>query len=280
VRTAVVVQARTGSTRLPGKVLLPLAGVPALLRMLERVLAARTRFDLVVATTDRPEDDGLVALVHRFGVRVFRGHPTDLLDRHYRAALAARAEVVVKIPSDCPLVDPEAIDRVLSAFLADPARYDFVSNLHPPSWPDGNDVEVMTFAALEQAFRTAAAPHEREHTTPFLWDRPERFRVGNVEWGTGLDLSMSHRLTLDYPDDYALVAAVYEALWRKERPVFPLAEVLALLEERPALRETNARYAGVNWYRHHLSDLRTVPASATRASAEDALPPLPLEARA
>jgi spore coat polysaccharide biosynthesis protein SpsF len=280
VRTLVVVQARTGSTRLPGKVLLPLAGAPALLRMLERVLASHTRFDLVVATTDRPEDDGLVALVHRFGVRVFRGHPTDLLDRHYRAALASRAEVVVKIPSDCPLVDPDAIDRVLSAFLADPARYDFVSNLHPPSWPDGNDVEVMTFAALEQAFRTAAAPHEREHTTPFLWDQPERFRVGNVEWGTGLDLSLTHRLTLDYPDDYALVAAVYEALWRKERPVFSLSEILALLEERPALRETNARYAGVNWYRHHLSELRTVPASATRASAEDAFPPLPLEARA
>jgi len=280
VRTLVVVQARTGSSRLPGKVLLPVAGAPVLVRMLERVLAARTRFELVVATTGRSEDDGLAELVRRFGARVFRGHPTDLLDRHYRAARAARAEVVVKIPSDCPLVDPAAIDGVLGAFLSDPGRYDFVSNLHPPSWPDGNDVEVMSFAALEQAHRSASARHEREHTTPFLWDRPERFRVGNVTWETGLDLSMTHRLTLDYPDDYAVVAAVYEALWRKDRPVFPLADVLALLEERPELRETNARYAGVNWYRHHLSDLRTVPASATRFSAEDALPRLPLEARA
>jgi spore coat polysaccharide biosynthesis protein SpsF len=280
VRTLVVVQARTGSSRLPGKVLLPVAGAPVLVRMLERVLAARTRFELVVATTGRSEDDGLAELVRRFGVRVFRGHPTDLLDRHYRAARAARAEVVVKIPSDCPLVDPAAIDGVLGAFLADPGRYDFVSNLHPPSWPDGNDVEVMSFAALEQAHRSASARHEREHTTPFFWDRPERFRVGNVTWETGLDLSMTHRFTLDYPDDYALVAAVYEALWRKSRPVFPLADVLTLLEERPELRETNARYAGVNWYRHHLSDLRTVPASATRFSPEDALLPLPLEARA
>jgi spore coat polysaccharide biosynthesis protein SpsF len=280
VRTLVVVQARTGSSRLPGKVLLPVAGAPVLVRMLERVLAARTRFELVVATTGRSEDDGLAELVRRFGARVFRGHPTDLLDRHYRAARAARAEVVVKIPSDCPLVDPAAIDGVLGAFLADPGRYDFVSNLHPPSWPDGNDVEVMSFAALEQAHRSASARHEREHTTPFFWDRPERFRVGNVAWETGLDLSMTHRFTLDYPDDYAFVAMVYEALWRRDRPVFPLADILALLEERPELRETNARYAGVNWYRHHLSDLRTVPASATRFSAEDALPPLPLEARA
>jgi spore coat polysaccharide biosynthesis protein SpsF len=280
VRTLVVVQARTGSTRLPGKVLLPVAGAPILVRMLERVLAARARFDLVVATTDRPEDDGLVELVRRLGVRVFRGHPTDLLDRHYRAAHAARADVVVKIPSDCPLVDPAAIDRVLGSFLADPGRHDFVSNLHPPSWPDGNDVEVLTFAALEQAFRTAAAPHEREHTTPFLWDRPERFRVGNVAWETGQDLSMTHRLTLDYPDDYALVAAIYEVLWRKDRPVFPLGDILALLEARPELRETNARYAGVNWYRHHLSDLRTIEATATRFAAEDAPSPHPVELRA
>ena len=265
-RTLVVVQARTGSSRLPGKVLLPVAGAPVLVRMLERVLAARTRFDLVVATTGRAEDDGLAGIVRRFGARVFRGHPTDLLDRHYRAA---RADVVIKIPSDCPLIDPAAIDRVLSAFLSGPGRYDFVSNLHPPTWPDGNDVEVMTFAALEQAHRSASAPHEREHTTPYFWDRPERFRVGNVAWETGLDFSMTHRFTLDYPDDYAFVAAVYEALWRRDRPVFPLADILALLEGRPDLRETNARYAGVNWYRHHLADLRTVPAAATRLSPEE-----------
>jgi spore coat polysaccharide biosynthesis protein SpsF len=238
--------------------------------MLERVLAARTRFELVVATTGRPEDDGLAELVRRFGVRVFRGHPTDLLDRHYRAARAARAEVVVKIPSNCPLIDPAGIDRVLAAFLSELGRYDFVSNLQPPSWPDGNDVEVMTFAALEQAHRSASARHEREHTTPFFRDRPERFRIGNVAWETGLDLSMTHRFTLDYPDDYTVLAAVYEALWRPDRPVFPLADILALLEERPELRETNARYAGVNWYRHDLGELRTVRAAAPRLSPEEA----------
>jgi len=270
VRILVVVQARTGSTRLPGKVLLPVAGASVLVRMLERVLAARTRFDLVVATTGQPEDDDLADLVRRFGVRVFRGHPTDLLDRHYRAARAARAEAVVKIPSDCPLVDPAAIDRVLGAFLASPGRYDFVSNLHPPTWPDGNDVEVATLDALERAHRSASARHEREHTTPYLWDRPDRFRVGNVTWETGLDLSMSHRFTLDYADDYAFVAAVYEALWRPDRPVFPLGEILALLEERPELREMNARYAGVSWYRHHVGELRTVPASASRFAPGEA----------
>jgi len=277
VRKLVVVQARTGSTRLPGKVMQPVAGAPLLLRLLERVLAARASFELVVATTERAEDDVLAERVRRFGVRVFRGHAHDLLDRHYRAALEARAEVVVKIPSDCPLVDPAAIELVLGLFDASPGRYDFVSNLHPASWPDGNDVELVTMEALEQAFREARGSHEREHTTPFVWDRPERFRLGNVSWPGGRDLSLSHRLTLDYPDDYAVVAAVYAALWRRERPVFPLEEILALLEERPELAQTNARYAGVNWYRHHLGELRTVGPESTRAEPAARASSAPLE---
>ena len=181
-KTLVVVQARTGSTRLPGKVLLPAAGAPVILRLLERVLAARPRFELVVATTVRPEDDALAERVHRFGVRVFRGHPRDLVDRHYRAALAARAEAVVKIPSDCPLVDPEAVDAVLGAFLAAAGRYDFVSNLHPPTWPDGNDVEVMTFAALE---RPSARPRGRTSAStrhPFCGTSPSASASATSSW--------------------------------------------------------------------------------------------------
>ncbi len=268
-KTLVVVQARTGSSRLPGKVMLPLAGAPLLLRMLERVLAARGVNDLVVATTTQPEDDALADVVRRFGLRVFRGHPTDLLDRHYQAARAEHADAVVKIPSDCPLVDPLAIDRVLDAFWEGDAL-DYVSNLHPASWPDGNDVEVMSFPALERAWREALAPHEREHTTPFLWDQPERFRIANVRWETGLDYSLTHRFTLDYPDDYAFVSAVYEALWRRERPLFTLAAILALLEARPELLALNARYAGVNWYRHHLDVLRHVQPGETRRPPEEA----------
>ncbi len=271
-KTLVVVQARMGSSRLPGKVLLKAAGAPLLLRLLERILAAHTPFELVVATTVRPEDDPIDELVRRFGARVYRGHPTDLLDRHYRAAVAARADVVVKIPSDCPLVDPEVVDAVLGALRAAAGRLDFVSNLHPATWPDGNDVEAMSAEALATAWREAKAPHEREHTTPFLWDRPERFRIGNVSRTDGRDLSMTHRFTLDYPADYRLITAVYEALWRADRPIFSLAEILGLLEARPDLRQLNARYAGVNWYRHHLADLRTVSAAETRSPAGEATP--------
>lgn len=259
-----VVQARTGSTRLPGKVLLPLAGAPLLQRQIERLLAARERFELVVATTKEPADDPIAGLCASLGVRCFRGHPTDLLDRHYRAACAFGADAVAKVPSDCPLIDPGAVERVLRAFRARAPGCDYASNLHPASWPDGNDVEVLTFDALETAWREARAPFEREHTTPFVWERPERFRLVSVYWETGFDLSLTHRLTLDYPDDYALVAAVYAELWRPGREIFGLAEVLRLLARRPEIFARNAHLAGVNWYRHHLHELRTVGPAHTR----------------
>jgi spore coat polysaccharide biosynthesis protein SpsF len=262
VTTLVVIQARTGSTRLPGKVLLDAAGAPLLVRMVERVRAARSRFALLVATTTDPADDPIADLCARAQIELFRGHPTDLLDRHVRAARLFQADRVVKIPSDCPLIDPEAIDLVLAAFHP---GLDYCSNLHPQSWPDGNDVEVVSREALELAFREATRPHQREHTTPFLWDQPERFRLANVVRPDAPDLSRSHRLVLDYAEDYQLIREIYRRLWRSESKVFSLDEQLALLEAEPALRALNARWCGVNWYRHHLGELRTVGAADTRA---------------
>ncbi|HTP25302.1 MAG TPA: glycosyltransferase family protein [Anaeromyxobacteraceae bacterium] len=264
--TAVIVQARTRSRRLPGKVLLPLAGAPVLQRMLERVKASGVSFELVVATTTDPADDDIVDLCRRIDVRSYRGDEADLLERHRQAALSVGAEVVAKVPSDCPLIDPEAIRLVLEAFHVGGSGLDYLSNLHPPSWPDGNDVEVMSMEALSVACAHARAPHEREHTTPFIWDQPERFNVRNVEFPDGRDLSMSHRFTIDYVEDYLLIRAVYDALYTPERPIFSLREILSLLEANPAIAELNAAYRGVNWYHHHLGELRTIDPGQTRAA--------------
>ena len=267
--TVVVIQARTGSTRLPGKILLPLAGKTLVERMVERVLAATSSFEVVLATTTDAVDEPVERLARTLGVRCLRGHPEDLLDRHLRAAssVGARVDHVVKIPSDCPLIDPAVIDRVLRAHLASRGN-DFTSNLHPATYPDGNDVEVMTLEALEIAHREAVRPFEREHTTPFLWDRPERFRVGNVSWETGLDYSMTHRFTIDYPADYEFVKAVYDALYTSSRRIFSMGEILSLLERRPDILALNRRYTGVNWYRHHVDELRTIGRGAFRAAEE------------
>jgi spore coat polysaccharide biosynthesis protein SpsF len=264
-KVLVVVQARTSSTRLPGKVLLPLAGKPLLVRMLERVKSARTPSELCVATTTDSGDDPVVVIARQAGVRCVRGHPTDLLDRHVQAVRQVGADAVVKIPSDCPLIDPAVIDRVIDAFLEDPT-YDYVSNLHPATWPDGYDVEVMTRTALETAHREATRPLEREHTTAFVWERPERFRLKNVAWER--DLQMSHRLTIDYPEDFELIRLVFEALHEEGAAPFGLDEILAYLDANPAVYRINHKYAGVNWYRHHLDELRTVDASRTRWPVE------------
>jgi spore coat polysaccharide biosynthesis protein SpsF len=258
-----VVQARVGSSRLPGKVLLPLAGEPLLVRMVQRVQRARLVGTVVVATTTAAADDAVAACCATHGLLCFRGHALDLLDRHYQAARHYGAEVVVKIPSDCPLIDPVVVDDVLAVYLEDPSRYDFVSNLHPATLPDGNDVEVMRFAALETAWREARRPLEREHTTPFFWENPDRFRLTNVGCEKIRDFSMSHRWTIDYPEDYAFIRAVYEALY-PSNPTFGLLDILELLNQRPDIAQLNAHLAGVNWYRNHLDELKTIDASQTK----------------
>lgn len=258
-----VIQARTGSTRLPNKVLRPLAGKPLLARMVERVAAADLVGRVVVATTREAADDPLAALCRDEGIACYRGDTSDLLDRHYQTGRLYGATTVIKIPSDCPLIDPQVIDRVIAHYLANPDEYDFVSNLHPATYPDGNDVEVMAMPALETAWREARRPLEREHTTPFLWENPDRFRIGNVTWETGQDYSMSHRWTIDYEEDYRFIAAVYDALYSADRH-FTLEDVLTFLNAHPEVQAINSPYAGVNWYRHHLDELKTVSAGQTR----------------
>jgi spore coat polysaccharide biosynthesis protein SpsF len=253
-----VVQARTSSTRLPGKVMLPLGGRTLLEQMLARVVRSRSLDDVVVATTPDPADDAIVELAGRAGVGSFRGHPTDCLDRHFAAALQRGADVVVKVPSDCPLIDPEVIDRVVGAHCgAGPS--DYTSNLHPESYPDGNDVEVMAIEALATAWREARLPHEREHTTPFLWDQPDRFVLRNVPWETGRDVSLTHRVVVDYPEDYQVIRAVFDALAAPAGALFGVADVVAFLDANPEVRLLNASRFGVTWQSREPPPLRTGP---------------------
>jgi spore coat polysaccharide biosynthesis protein SpsF len=269
-RVVIVCQARTGSSRLPRKVLLPLAGAPLLIRFVERIQQSRLATQIVVATTTEASDDPLVLLCEERDIKVMRGHPTDLLDRHLAAALECKADVVVKIPSDCPLIDPEVIDRVIGEYLAHRDTVDYVSNLHPPTYPDGNDVEVMSVQVLQRAWDQGRLPHEREHTTPWLWDANPDIRTRNVVWETGQDFSMSHRWTIDYAEDYMFIKAIYDALY-KTRPHFTIADILEYIAAHPEVAATNSHLAGVNWYRNHLDDLRTVTPEQTRT-----YPPLAL----
>jgi len=251
------------SSRLPGKVLLPLAQKPLLLRMQERVSLSKHAGDIVVAIPDDSSDDDLFKLCQQNNLKVFRGNSIDLIDRHYKAAKKFNAKVVIKIPSDCPLIDPKVIDKVILYYINNQEKFDFVSNLHPPSYPDGNDVEIMSFDTLEKAWINAKNDMEREHTTPFIWENPDKFRIGNVVWETGLDYSMTHRFTIDYKEDYEFIKTVFEELYPKSKR-FGLEDILLLLEQKPEIKKINEKYVGVNWYRNHLDELKTISPEQTK----------------
>jgi spore coat polysaccharide biosynthesis protein SpsF len=263
--TVIVVQARMSSSRLPGKVLMPVLGESILYRMIERLLMIKHQAQIVIATSEESQDDTIEQGAKKIGVPCFRGNLNNLLDRHYQAAKKYQATTVLKIPSDCPLIDPRIIDQVLDFYFDHPGEYDYVSNLHPATFPDGNDVEIMTMACLEKVWQEAKRPLELEHATPYIWENQGKFRIGNVIWETGKDYSMSHRFTIDYEADYQFIKTVFEALY-PVKPDFSCGDIIGLLEEKPEIYELNSAYAGVNWYRNHLNELKTISAGQTKVT--------------
>ena len=226
-----ILQARVSSTRLPRKVLAPILGRPMLLRQIERVRRASLLDVLVVATSTDPSDDAIEELCAINSVACFRGSLTDVLDRFYHAALPYRPEYVVRLTGDCPLADPDLIDRVIHVCIDEGLDYTGAE----PSFPDGLDVEVMRFTALEEAWEEATRPSDREHVTQFLNRQRDRFRVR----GVANDVDLSHlRWTVDEPADFELVTRIYEALY-PANPAFTTQDILGLLARRPELATLN-----------------------------------------
>jgi spore coat polysaccharide biosynthesis protein SpsF len=232
-RRVAIIQARMGSTRLPGKVLKDICGETMLARVVARARRAATLDEVVVATTTLPEDEAVAREAARLGAPAFRGDEQDVLDRYWRAAQEFRADVVVRITSDCPLIDREVVDKVGDVFAG--ASADYASNNMPPSYPRGLDVEVFTAAALARAWHEADKPYERVHVTPYIYQHPELFHLLPVV--SAEDLSRQ-RWTVDTPEDLAFVRAVYERLGNSD--LFSWRDVLALLAEEPGLAELNA----------------------------------------
>jgi spore coat polysaccharide biosynthesis protein SpsF len=229
-----IIQARMGSTRLPGKVLRDIGGDTVLARVVSRVRGCRLVNDVVVATSKDPADDIILKECQRLGTRAFRGSEQDVLGRYYGAAREVQAEAVVRITSDCPLIDPGVSDITIQAFLD--ARPDYASNVLERTYPRGLDTEVMTFAALESAWRDAREAYQREHVTPFLYQHPERFNLLSVKG----DLDYSHyRWTLDTPEDLEFLRAVY-ARQTNQRDL-AWQDVLSMVEREPELTEINRR---------------------------------------
>ena len=232
-KVVAIIQARMGSTRLPSKVLEDLAGQPMLARVLNRTRRAKTLDAVVVATTIRSGDDAVVHLCQKEGWRYFRGSEEDVLDRYYRAALVFKADAVVRITSDCPLIEPEIIDRVVNEFLSCYPEMDYVSNTIVHTFPRGLDVEVVSFYALKKAWQEDDEPASREHVTPYIWRNPNKFKIRNV--ANEIDYSYM-RWTVDTVEDLTFVRKVYEHF---QDDAFTWTEVLHLLEMHPEWLEIN-----------------------------------------
>ena len=233
-KTVAIVQGRMGSTRLPGKVLQDLAGEPMLARVVNRTCRAKTLQEVVIATTTNMVDDVIVKLCEARGWSWFRGSEEDVLDRYYRAAKKYQADFIVRITSDCPLIDPEVIDQVVQEFLERQPEVDYASNTWPRrTFPRGLDTEVMRMDVLERAWREDRNPAWREHVTPYIYRNPDRFRIHNVV--SPVDYS-AMRWTVDTQEDLAFVRQIYDYFGHDR---FSWREVLKVLEEHPEWVEIN-----------------------------------------
>jgi glutamate-1-semialdehyde 2,1-aminomutase/spore coat polysaccharide biosynthesis protein SpsF len=255
----VFVQARMGSGRLPGKIMAKINGKELLIHQIDRIRRAQKVNDVVVITSDKEENNVIEKLCNKNTIPIYRGSEDDLLDRHYQAAKKFSADFVVKIPGDCPLSDANIIDQVLQLWLDNRNLYDYVSNYHPATFPDGLDVEGAPLHVLEKAWQEADKTYEREHCYPYVWDHPEKFKIGNLTNSFG-NMFMTHRWTLDYPEDLLFIERVYKEL--DDQQYFGMNEVLNLLKEKPEIANLNKKYNGVNWYRNQEGNLSTVKRSS------------------
>ena len=242
-----IIQARVGSTRLPGKVLLDLCGKPVLWHVVRRTRAARRVRQVLVATTNRAEDGEIEGLCREWGTPVYRGPVDDVLARYHGAVsyldqIGVPVDRIVRITADCPLIDPGVIDRGVRE--SEEKDSDYLSNIDPPTYPDGLDVEVFTRHMLEITHREATLPSDREHVTPYM-RRNGRFKAWNIRAGRDL----SHlRWTLDTEEDYRFICEVYQRLYPGKN-LFTMDDVIDLLAYHPELMKINGHLGRNEGYR-------------------------------
>ncbi len=234
----IVIQARMGSHRLPGKVLASLGDRPALEWLIERLELCEEADALIVATTERPEDDVIAEYCRNEQVDLYRGPENDVLARYEEAARAYYLTTVVRVTADCPFLDPMVVDRMIREYHS--GKWDYCCNINPPTFPDGMDVEVFSRKTLDLAHEQATKPYDREHATGYITDHSELFRLGNVTHQPNLAL---YRLTIDYAEDLVLLNEVARRLEPQHGLHFSMEDIVALLEREPRLVAINAKYA-------------------------------------
>ncbi|MDB2613801.1 glycosyltransferase family protein [Chlamydiales bacterium] len=228
-RIALIVQARMGSTRLPGKVLREVLGKPLLVFLMERLKRVQLADDLIIATTTLKEDDQIEKVVKDFGVKLFRGSSDNVLERYYEAAKEVKAEIVIRITADCPLIDPSIIERGVHLFLKNQQKVDYLSNCRERTYPRGMDVEIFTLKTLEEAYNKHVTVYDEEHVTPYIYHHPEKYRLDDMKY---LKDYHHYRLTCDTLQDFTLIETLIKMLY-PVNPKFTLEDIIQILEKHP-----------------------------------------------
>lgn len=218
-----------------------LGGKPLLLKMIERVKAVNWINNVVVATTTNDYDLPIYKLCKDNHVEVFRGHPEKLIDRYYKAASKYCADAVVILPTTSPLIDPSIISKVIRYYISNQNSYDYVSNLYPSTYPEGNEVEMMSIDTLHSIWNLSKnASGEQKFILPFILNNFKNLKLGNVEWEIKAAISNLLKLSVDYEEDYLLVKRIFDKLYFQNSS-FNLFDIIALLENNPELKNINIR---------------------------------------
>ncbi|MFA7227450.1 MAG: glycosyltransferase family protein [Melioribacteraceae bacterium] len=236
-KTVAIIQARFGSTRLPGKILKELSGKPILWHMVDRLSRCKMIDRIVIATTTLSEDDRVEEFCKKNNFSFYRGSSEDVLSRYYESAKLFEAGTVIRITSDCPVIDPDIIDSMMNKYFSEnkSGKIDYLSNVMKRTFPRGLDTEIFSFETLAKAHETARLQYEREHVTPYIYNHPDKFFTENFE--NEKDLSF-HRWTVDTPEDFRLMEEIYSALYDEKR-IFLFEDILGLFEKKPGLIEIN-----------------------------------------
>jgi len=235
VNVLAIVQARMGSTRLPGKTLIEIEGKPLLEHVINRIRYSKTIDDIIIATTTGPEDKAIVSMAEKLHVATYTGSSDDVLDRFYQAASLFSAKKIVRITADDPFKDPKVIDEIVNYFFSHP-ELDYVSNTIEPSYPVGIDVEVFSYEALKTSWQEAESFRDREHVTPYIWCNPSLFKVANYKHTQQL----SHlRWTIDTKEDLQMTREVYKKLYVEDE-IFNMNDILQLINKHPHISDINS----------------------------------------
>jgi len=257
-----IIQCRMSSTRLPAKIFLPGPTKPLIDHLIERINFSKKISKIIIATPKSKKNLFIKNYFEKKKIKVFCGDEFNVLKRYYFCAKKFNSDLIVRITSDCPLIDYRIIDDMLDYYEKN--NCDFLSNVHPPAFPDGFDVEIFTFQALKTAYKNANKNFEKEHVTPYIWDNSNKFVVTNY-WPPYIKKTLhnSYRLTLDYLEDFLLISKVFNKLYFSDKK-FSFLKILKYLKKNPKEIKINKKFIKVNWYGLYLNRLKSIKKNDTK----------------